>query len=260
MPHHKKKIRLRLRSFYLWHRYIGIIAALLVVVLAVTGILLNHTEHWRLDRRYVQSPILLDWYGIPAPDIGKGFPVAAHFITQVEDRLYLDTTPLPGPAARLVGALAWQGILVAATDNSILLLTNKGELIERLSAASGIPQGIRHLGLDPPGKLVIETRQGRFQPDADFLRWSAWNGNPAHLKWSLSRPLPEDLRQTLARQSRQHIVPLERFLLDLHSGRFIAGWGPYLMDAAALALLLLSASGSFLWWQQLRKRRRHRKK
>jgi len=92
------------------------------------------------------------------------------------------------------------------------------------------------------------------------LRWSAWNGNPAHLKWSLSRPLPEDLRQTLARQSRQHIVPLERFLLDLHSGRFIAGWGPYLMDAAALALLLLSASGSFLWWQQLRKRRRHRKK
>ncbi len=35
------------------HRYFGLTAALFVVVLAVTGILLNHTESPRLKDRYL---------------------------------------------------------------------------------------------------------------------------------------------------------------------------------------------------------------
>ena len=64
--HHPKPRIKQLRSLYLWHRYIGLAAALFVIVLTVTGLLLNHTEELGLDSSSVQSDTLLDWYGIHA--------------------------------------------------------------------------------------------------------------------------------------------------------------------------------------------------
>ena len=48
---------------FLWHRRIGLTAIILVIVLAVTGIMLNHTEALKLDETYVESATLLGWYG-----------------------------------------------------------------------------------------------------------------------------------------------------------------------------------------------------
>ncbi|HED18424.1 MAG TPA: PepSY domain-containing protein, partial [Gammaproteobacteria bacterium] len=64
--HHRRKQRFKLRSFYVWHRYMGVGAAAFMLVIAVTGVLLNHTEGLQLDSRHVQSNWILDWYGIQA--------------------------------------------------------------------------------------------------------------------------------------------------------------------------------------------------
>ena len=45
----------------------------------------------------------------------------------------------------------------------------------------------------------------------------------------------------------QHGLPLERVLLDLHSGRIFGEAGVWLVDAAALLFLLLAGSGLWLW-------------
>ncbi|MDX1696691.1 MAG: hypothetical protein R3308_00300, partial [Thiohalobacterales bacterium] len=66
--HKNKTAARRLRSLYLWHRWIGLTAAAFVIVLALTGLVLNHTTELALDSRHVQSTALLDWYGITAPD------------------------------------------------------------------------------------------------------------------------------------------------------------------------------------------------
>ena len=34
---------------FLWHRRIGLVAIVLVIILAITGIMLNHTEELKLD-------------------------------------------------------------------------------------------------------------------------------------------------------------------------------------------------------------------
>ena len=49
---------------FLWHRRIGLLGLLLVIILAVTGILLNHTEKFKLDETYINNAWLLNWYGI----------------------------------------------------------------------------------------------------------------------------------------------------------------------------------------------------
>ena len=46
-----------------WHRRLGLLAALFVLVVAVTGIVLNHTSGLALDRRFVDWSWLNAVYG-----------------------------------------------------------------------------------------------------------------------------------------------------------------------------------------------------
>ena len=78
---HRRKHRIKLRSLYVWHRYIGITVALFVLILSTTGILLNHTERFQLDSQHVQSDLILDWYGIHAPQKMISFATGARQVT-----------------------------------------------------------------------------------------------------------------------------------------------------------------------------------
>ena len=45
--------------FFLWHRRLGLAGLLLLFVLAITGIMLNHTEDFHLDETHIKSDLLL---------------------------------------------------------------------------------------------------------------------------------------------------------------------------------------------------------
>jgi len=60
------------------------------------------------------------------------------------------------------------------------------------------------------------------------------------------------LKKLLRNHFRGEVLPVERVLLDLHSGRFFGKIGPWLFDIAAALLILLSLTGSWIW---LRRRR-----
>ena len=87
--HHRKQ-RLKLRSFSVWHRYMGVSAALFAILVAVTGVLLNHTEDFDFDSTHVQADWILDWYGIEAPQDLLSFPIAGRHVTLMGEHLYLD--------------------------------------------------------------------------------------------------------------------------------------------------------------------------
>lgn len=257
--HHPRRRRLKLRSFYIWHRYVGLTAALLVLILAVTGLALNHTERWQLDSRHVTWDWVLDWYGVEAPAQSLSFLAGNQRISQMGRHLYLDRAELPGEYDSLRGAVALREWLVVAADQSLLLLSPDGELIERLTGHDGVPAGLQSVGISPVGQLVVRGGHGIYAPDEEFLDWGHWYGNLELVQWSAPSPLPPALRGDLARHYRTEVLPLERVLLDLHSGRIFGSWGVYLMDAAALFLLFLAGSGSWLWIQQRRKRLTHRR-
>lgn len=250
--HHRRKQRFKLRSFYVWHRYMGISAAVFTLVIAVTGVLLNHTEDFQFDSKHVRSDWVLDWYGIKAPENMHSFPAGDRYITLMGEHLYLNRREIEGSYRQLVGAILNKEMFIVAVSDSILLLTPRGELIDRLQRSDGIPAGILQIGTDAGGAVIVQTSLDQYQPDADFLHWSRWDNDPARVRWAAPSPLDPRLKSALHNHFRGEVLPVERVILDLHSGRFFGQLGPWVFDAAALLLILLSLSGAWIWLKRRR--------
>jgi len=255
--HKRKKSPAKLlRSLYIWHRYIGLAAAVFVILLTVTGLVLNHTDELLLDSQHVGSGLLLDWYGIEAPDDFNGYRVGDISITAVGSHVYWNTTRIPRASAPLLGAIGFAGLVVIAVEGQLLLFTPDGKLVERLGGAAGVPAGMQALGLTPAGELAIHAAHGFYRTDDSFLEWRETGSLEA--AWAASTDPSPALRTALQQAWRGTGLTLERVLLDLHSGRILGSWGIYLVDAAAVLFLLLAISGVWLWGKRRTTARKHR--
>ncbi len=250
----------KLRSLYIWHRYVGIVAALFILILAITGIALNHTERLKLDSNYVESDWLLDWYGIQSPTEQHSYQVGNKWLLHVGDSLYLDKQRLNGNYTQPVGALSFPHFIAVATTGKILMLTFDAEVIEQLGGIQGVPSGMKRIGQLQDGRIVIQAAHGYYLTDRDFLKWQEQD-QVTGVTWSEQTSAPEALKQRVAQLYRSNELPVERVMLDLHSGRLFGSRGPLIMDAAAVLLIFLAMSGVWLWGKQIiRKRQRRRKK
>lgn len=255
----RHKARKNMRSVFRWHRYVGLAAVLFVIMLALTGIMLNHTEGLALDQIYIKSDLLLDWYGIRPPHIDTAFLTANHAIIEVEDRVYLDHRPLTNAASSLRGAVEANGLVATVVDNAILLLTPQGEVVEKLGSVEGVPLGLRRIGRTQDGNVVVKAAHDLYTTDEDFLGWRRYHGK-APIVWSRPQLAPRALAQELIHHYRTHILSLERVMLDLHSGRILGSWGVLVVDVAALLFCFLGFSGCWLWFERSRKRKAHMRK
>lgn len=249
--HPRKKPRSKLlRSLYIWHRYIGLAAAAFVIILSMTGLALNHTEELELDSTHVKSDLLLDWYGVRAPQHMTSYQAGPHIITTVGSLLYWNTTELPGIQGPLIGAIAYADLIIAAVPGKLLLLTPGGDLIEQLDAAAGVPAGMQMIGITPENEVAIKAAHGYYRTNTDFLKWQETVDLDAN--WARATEPSEQLTRALQSAYRGTGLSVERVMLDIHSGRILGNWGVYLVDAAAVLFLLLALSGVWLW-----SRRRH---
>ena len=261
MTRHKKKHRFKFRSLHVWHRTLGLLAGIFVIILAVTGILLNHTEDTGLDSRYVQSAWLLDWYGITPSTPLVSYAVKEHWVSQLGTRIYYDAIevaadagPLPEP---LLGAVALPEMVVVATAGRLILLTHKGEHIETLansqgSNSQGLPAGIHAIGVSDE-HLVVRTAHGDYVADTDLLQWKEQSVKDA--RWAVVAVAPQVVTQRLLAAYRGTGLTLERVVLDLHSGRIVGSWGRWIMDIVAGILIFLAATGVWMWLKQRQRRR-----
>jgi len=248
----------RLLSLYIWHRYLGLAAALFVIVLSGTGLLLNHTEEIGLDAMQVSSTTLLDWYGVHAPRNIIAYRAGTLTVAEAGGRIYLENGPLPHADGPLHGAVEFDDLVVVAAGGRLLLLTASGELVESLDSASGMPAGILAIGVTGAGELAIRAADGTYRTDASFSNWTASGDVDVH--WATATTLTERQWQALNSAYRGDGLPLERVLLDIHSGRILGSAGVYLMDGAAILFLLLAVSGVWLWLKRLASARAHRRK
>ena len=247
----KKDWRRALRSLYVWHRWLGVICALLVVWLAATGILFNHSSRLGFDRDYIRTPWLLRVYGITPLPPEAGFPVAGHWISQAGEQLFLNATPVAELRGRLVGAAALPGILLAATPDTIVLLTGKGELIESLGSEA-LPGSIRAVA-STDTHLLIRIADGIYASDATLIGFAPYTGDwPTAAEQA--RPLPMEIAQGIVAAGAGVRLSRERVLADLHSGRLFGSYGPWIMDLASLGFIFLALSGLWLWWRHRRTR------
>ena len=256
----RRRRRFNLRSMYNWHRYVGVTAALFVVLLSITGLALNHADELELDKRYIENTVILDLYNIRAPTGPPSFPAVGHWISQWENMLFLDHQPLGEFDGELLGAISSNKMFILALPNRLLLFTSKGELIEQLAGEQGVPAGMRRIGVLDDGRIAVRGAHGIYLSDTDFLDWQETQQPVNNIHWSVAQALPTALYNAVVDQYRGQVLSMERVLLDLHSGRFFGPNGIYVMDMAAVLLLFLAMSGTWIWIYRIIKQRRHHKR
>ena len=234
----------RKRTLFHWHRQLGLIVSILVIVLSVSGILLNHTEKLKLDSNYIQSEFLLKWYGINKPII-TSYKIENNWISHAEDNLYFNKILIEKEISQITGAVTAKNFIAVSTQNALILLTTDGEKIERLDATTGVPKNIQSLGLSNRNALVLKTSKSLFKANADVTEWK--KSKIKNIVWSRSSSLPPKLEITLNTLFRGKGLTNERVLLDLHSGRILGKAGPIIMDISAVILLILSFTGVWMY-------------
>ncbi len=240
-----RRHRITNRTLGKWHRRLGLGAAVFLILLVVSGLLLNHSHRLGLDQRYIQSSWLLDWYGIHAPQAPTGIALGGHWLSELDKRIYFDAQELPNMRGQLNGAVLLRATVVVAVEDNLWLLTHDGIVIEQLGFGQVVPSGLRALGVDREGRLVAQTAQDFYAADAELSQWRRIAAPVAD--WGRPMPVPPALREELLRQYRGRGLSTERILVDAHSGRLLGRIGVWLVDLTAVACLGLALSGLWLW-------------
>jgi hypothetical protein len=244
---------------FLWHRRIGLAAIILVIILAVTGIMLNHTESLRLDEHYVESSALLGWYGLEPEGEAVSYDVGEHVITVLDNLVFFNTYPVTKTEQTFHGAVRAEQLIVLAFDTELVLLTTDGDFVERMPTGQSFPQ-IQRIGIKYKRPVIETSDQFYYMADEHILDWDVIINED--IAWADKTTLDDTKMAVLLESFRGRGLTLERVILDLHSGRIFGAYGVYVMDAAAVALLWLSCSGLWVWWRRRvkQKRKRHYQK
>jgi hypothetical protein len=252
----RRKKRNKIRSLYLWHKYIGLTAAVFVFLLCLTGMALNHTGDLKLGRHYISANWLLDHYNVSEPSIIKSFPLKKKPASQVDDSLFIGEHYVGSIEREMVGALDFYGMIIVALKGQLLLLDDNLTIIEEFGRADGVPILLQGIGYTSANQLTFKTPTQTLTVDDAFIEWSEMD-NSIQTQWSAPIELSKSQQQSLSKHYRAHIIRLESLVLDLHSGRFFGRYGVFFFDFIAITLMFLAATGIWIW---LRQKAAHKKK
>jgi hypothetical protein len=222
-----------------WHRRVGLISALFVILLVVTGIPLHHAAQLGLTDSAVKQDWLLDFYGIKPPEQVLLSQVGEHRILQVEDAIYLDRHFVANHQSTLIAGLASSGVLIAVTRHGLLLMSEEAELVDQIELpikVSGVSHDNDAIYLSD-GRALYRLTEALDDVEPAQLEQS-------QLSWlavanSVTEPNAAELVQQVRQDYRSRSLNWERVVLDLHSGRLFGSLGPWIMDIAALLFLLI---------------------
>jgi len=196
----------------LLHRYGGLTAALFVLLLCITGILLNHSDTLRLHERFISNRWLLSVYGVAEPEL-LTYRAGDQYVSAAGMQLYLDdrhigtlNSGLHGVASQVDETV---GRIITIFDGHLQhLYTADGQLIEILNIG---PDDSPHVAALPQVEL------------------------------------PSPLRRAVLEHYRGAGISLQQLILDIHSGRLAGQSGTFLADAIAVLFSALVVSGIWMW-------------
>jgi len=234
-----------------WHARIGFTAVVFFLVLALTGLVLNHATDLGLDARYVHAAWLARWYGLAPESPRYAFRSGRHDLIAANGRWLLDGRISGDKFPQPVGLVELPDMLVVASSASLHLYRQDGALIDWLDrgALPGVP--VRAIG-SGARQLVLRTALGTFA-SADAVSWRRAPRGP--IIWSTPAELSSAERERYT-ELLEPGISVQQLLRDLHSGRLAGRFGPLVVDVLALFLAVLSLSGAWLFLKPRHRRER----
>jgi hypothetical protein len=220
-------------------------------MLAITGVILNHTEYFKLTSRFIHNQHILKWYGIPPPTANHVFNSSEHYLSQFGKQLYLNKTFLLKTHDSLQGMIETPNFIAIALKYSIILLSIDGEVIETIEQSD-----LQKIGTNSQGHIFVQQSAQTLISTDGLLSWQT--SSIKAIQWSQKTYLPAPLKKTIQQRVQSNTLPLERVFLDLHSGRFFGNIGVLIVDICGVLLILLVFSGVSLWVKHMRFHRRQK--
>lgn len=228
-----------------WHRRLGLGAAVLLIWLSVSGVLLNHTSYFNLASTKLPVGLADSVYPVEYTEV-LILETAFGRIKQLDQALYLDGQSIQSCDANFVGAVVVAQELWLACTNQIIVLGNQRQLLETLDKYSGLKVPISNIA-SCNNSVCVESNQQVYIVDSATANWHPYKGA---VSWV--GPINSD-------QYVPQLIPdvhnWERFILEAHSGRLFGSFGVLIMDLAAFAMVLLALSGCYVWWSHYRRRK-----
>lgn len=240
---HKKRKNLR-KTVTEWHKRIGLISAVVVILLSLTGILLNHTDGLGLDRSYISNSSLLKLYKVPEPQI-TNFALRETWLSASDSHIYLNGERLEACEGKLVGAIVLEEYWVLGCSEGIALFTPDNELIEVVDASSGLPLPINKIGICHPN-ACIDGHGNIHELDIEAMTWQTLKRRVA-VDWSKPSKAPKNIMKAVTRKAMSEVISWEKLVLDIHAGRFLGNVGPWLLDLFALFCCFFAVTGIYIW-------------
>lgn len=238
----------------IWHRRLGVGAAIILIFVAITGVVLNHGAALDLDKPKANNWFVRTLYSQTPNNPPQSFQIGRQWLTDIDGRLYVDGKDIGRLSQNAVGAVQLDRVVIVASPTDVHLYTNEFFLVEALTAAQ-IPGAIKRLGVTANGDILIETGSAKFRGDANLAQWEESLGEAPDVTWSVAvEPAHAVTDSALAAFGAQG-VPLDRLILDLHSGRLFGGFGVFIVDLAALVMVFLSISGAIVFFKKSGQRR-----
>ena len=204
-----------------WHRRFAVLVSLWLMVLALSGVLINHAHDWGLDRSPLPASLQGLLYGIELnADDGCG-------------SITIEDADCAGVFARLDLP---NGMLLLK-ENSLLLLDGAGQLVEKLTAGQlGLDQ--LRAGFRENSGIYLRDGQKTVFTDFDLM-------NRVTLDSQAAAALNDRYWQVRGEDSQA--ISWERFFLDLHAARFLGSLAKPVNDLMAVLILVLAISGIWLY-------------
>ena len=257
-PYHKKqKEKQRKNLFRKWHRRIGFSAAAFLINIAVTGVLLNHSDDLKLQDKYVESSWLVNWYGIESPEKTKCYSVGSENKTfcQLGEKLFLNSSLLHANSNELIGALQLQEFIFLATVDQIFIYTQTMDLVEIIDENTGLPKPISTISIfrENTGltstfnklSIVVESHDTFWTMNVENLEWQELDSySPETIDpVEISTDAEEAIKKVYLEQELSYLKVIQ----DLHSGRVLSVPGKLMTDIVAVIIIILAFSGFFAW-------------
>lgn len=222
------------------HRRVGIASMLFLALLAVTGIILNHAQEWRLYDKRLPSSVASIFYPELAATTVFQYQFEELNLYQIEQAIYLEQDQLAlSCSAEISGAALVGSSLWVSCGNSLSLFQSDGVLVEKLTLAV---DGISALARCQQALCVLQQDDWYLFDEAS-LQLDKVEGAQ---NYAVEKP-----QTTQLDASAFGYTPAElnvgRLISDIHSGAIAGAVGKLFVDLIGIIILFLSLTGLYLW-------------
>ena len=246
-PGRKKRLSRRL------HRWLGIVLLIPLLVACVTGMILNHTVELDLGNRNTVSAWIQARYGMNLEGEPEAFGLDGKAYAATWDGRIFHRSSLIDDSSPLAGAVPLRDGTAVVTSTAVHYFGLDGQLIETISSVSIPATPISRAGRTRDLTLVLDTPSGVYTSDENLLSF-AESPDDQDTAWSVVVTPSESDRDTWQTAFSGDGIPLDRVILDIHSGRIFGSVGKWIYDITTVGVLILSATGFVLFFRARRQR------